>query len=80
MLFRSTDRDSSAWHRILREQNPVGIHAIDLDPGNGISRNYGVATIPRYVIIDRNGIILDPNAKRPSGNVADDLIRYNNMK
>jgi hypothetical protein len=39
---------------------------------SAISKQYAVVGIPRYLLIDKEGIIIDGNAKRP-GDMRDQL-------
>jgi hypothetical protein len=38
---------------------------------------YKIKTIPRYLLFDKNGIIIDDNAPRPSDNELKTLIKKN---
>ena len=73
-LCVSVDPDENAWRKIIKEKEMGGKHLIS--KGNfesEITKLYNVKGIPRYVIIDKEGIIVDSNAKRPSEEVKADL-------
>jgi thiol-disulfide isomerase/thioredoxin len=70
----SVDADENAWKKIIKEKEMAGIHLLSKGNFNSeIARLYNVKGIPRYVIIDKNGNIVDSNAKRPSSGVKKDL-------
>lgn len=64
-VYLSTDRDIAKWksHYITNGGDPNHWHVGN--SGQAVSMAYKVFTIPRYVIIDKNGRIVDPNAPRP---------------
>ncbi len=72
-LAVSIDANEDAWKKCLTDYSPAGIHVIAKGDGGAFSRNYGIMTIPRYYLIDRNGNIVDADAKRPSMGVETDL-------
>ena len=64
-VYISTDQNQAKWqgHYITNNGEPNMWHL-----GNSAyaaSSAYRITTIPRYVIIDKNGKIVDPNAPRP---------------
>lgn len=69
----SIDANEDAWKKCLTDLKPAGIHILSKDDGGAFANNYGLATIPRFFIIDRNGNIIDADAKRPSMGVDVDL-------
>ncbi|MEO8148841.1 MAG: TlpA disulfide reductase family protein [Bacteroidia bacterium] len=69
----SIDANEDAWKKCLADLTPAGLHLLAKGDGGAFSRNYGIMTIPRYYIIDRNGNIVDADAKRPSMGVETDL-------
>ncbi len=66
----SVDRNRNAWETMLNKQQLGGIqlHAGGWDPA--LRDNYLVNSIPRFILIDREGKIIDANAMRPSENIA----------
>ena len=76
-LFVSIDDDEMAWKRMIKEKNLTGIHLISAGEfDSDVAQQYNVRGIPHYVIIGKDGNILDINAKRPSGGVKEDLEKY----
>jgi thiol-disulfide isomerase/thioredoxin len=66
-LFISTDQDPEKWERSAR--------AFNLLENSFLARNYpkaklfqdnNVSSIPRYMLFDKNGRLIDDNARRPS--------------
>ena len=66
-LFVSIDQDPGKWERSARDFN--------LLENSFLARNYpkaklfqdnNVSTIPRYMLFDKNGRLIDDNARRPS--------------
>jgi thiol-disulfide isomerase/thioredoxin len=63
----SFDKDTLRWKKKIAEKNMSGLHL--LSPGGAESNvrvNYDVKSIPRFVIINKDGTIEDFDAKRPS--------------
>lgn len=63
----SLDGDTVRWKRKVTEKKLTGINLIS--PGGAASnvhKNYDIKTIPRFVIVNKEGIIEDYDAKRPS--------------
>lgn len=70
----SIDENLDAWKKAVKEKEIKGVHINSKGGSEAMFANlYQVNGIPRYYIIDRNGNIFDNNAKRPSGNVKEDL-------
>lgn len=73
-LCVSVDANEEPWKKIVKEKEMAGIHLIS--KGNfdsEICKLYNVRGIPRYVIIDKEGKIVQSDANRPSTNVKEDL-------
>jgi len=76
-LYISIDKNKQAWERGILQNQPEGeqLHS----PGNWKSdavKFFKISSIPRYMLIDKNGKIIDPNAKRPSDPaIFDDILR-----
>ncbi len=63
----SVDRDSVRWRTKVTEKQMTGIQLLSLGGvQSDIMKNYEITGIPRFIIIDKEGIIVDYNAKRPS--------------
>lgn len=67
-LFISVDQDRSKWENFIKKDAPDGVHVIEstTDIGNDIWQKYKIESIPRYIVIDPEGRIVDPVAPRPS--------------
>jgi thiol-disulfide isomerase/thioredoxin len=65
-LYVSIDHELDRWKKVVKRKRIEGVH-VNSYKGNesSILSKYGVASIPRYILIDKNGIIADPNAKAP---------------
>lgn len=59
----SVDRDKQAWIDMVTEDKP---NWMQLHDGVNLNDEYLVKYIPTFVLIDREGKILDPRAPRPS--------------
>jgi thiol-disulfide isomerase/thioredoxin len=66
-LYISIDQDTASWRKGMRDMKMVGEQFIS--PGNWNSKAckyFQINSIPRYMIMDKKGEIVDINAKRPS--------------
>ena len=73
-VYISIDKDYGAWRNTIQKFDLDGEHFISPpDKLNNAGTYFNVKGIPRYIIIDPYGKILDDNAKRPSD---DDIINY----
>ena len=59
----SVDRDKQAWIDMITEDKPGWLQLHD---GVNLNDEYLVKYIPTFVLIDRDGKILNPRAPRPS--------------
>lgn len=60
-------RDVDKWKKFIAEKNLGGIQLIsDKADESEFIKAFGVVTIPRFILIDPSGIIVDANATRPS--------------
>ncbi|MCZ8353672.1 MAG: TlpA disulfide reductase family protein [Cyclobacteriaceae bacterium] len=77
-LYVSVDESKTAWEKFLQtDEAPKGLHI--WQPKPTILEYYLIAGIPRYILIDENGIIKMVDAPRPSsGKVLFEII--NNSK
>jgi hypothetical protein len=66
-LYISIDADTASWRKAI---NDLGIEGtLWISPGNWKSKacNYfQIGSIPRYMIMNKQGVIVDMNAKRPA--------------
>ena len=66
-LYISIDDKIENWKKAIDDLKIDGEHGIS--PGgwsSEVCRKYGISSIPRYMIIGRDGKIIDENAPRPS--------------
>ncbi|HSZ26103.1 MAG TPA: TlpA disulfide reductase family protein [Cytophagaceae bacterium] len=63
----SFDQDTKKWQKVVRAKKMMGTQLISINgKESDVITSYNVKTIPRFIIIDKNGLILDADAKRPS--------------
>ena len=79
-MYISIDNDYSKWKKSLKQLNIEGDNFISPSKiNNSVSDFFQVSSIPRYIIIDKLGNIVDSNAKRPNDvSLHDDLIELLN--
>ncbi|MCX6224048.1 MAG: TlpA disulfide reductase family protein, partial [Bacteroidia bacterium] len=59
----SVDQDKKAWEKMVTEE---GFAWLQLHDGNKMNDKYVVRYIPSFILIDREGKIIDPRAPNPS--------------
>ncbi len=70
----SIDNSPEPWKKMVAEKELGGVHLFAPKAwGSSIVEDYMITGIPRFILIDRNGNIIDPNAARPSGDIGDQL-------
>ncbi len=66
-LYISSDQDATKWENMIKELQITGEHYLT---STKVHQEYNkllqVKYIPRYVLIDREGNIVNPSAPRPS--------------
>ncbi len=77
-LYISIDADKNAWMKGIKDMSITGANVIS--PGNWQSKAckyFQINSIPRYMIMNKKGEIVDANAKRPADpTVLDDLRKH----
>lgn len=58
--------DKDRWKATVRSNELQGIHLFVDDAENNFLSDYLVSGIPRFILIDENGLIIDSEALRPS--------------
>ncbi|CAD0001778.1 TlpA family protein disulfide reductase [Flavobacterium chungangense] len=62
-----TAKDHDKWKKFVTDKNLGGVQLFaDKDWGSDFVTSYGVNGIPRFILIDPNGNIINPDADRPS--------------
>ncbi|GAB3011340.1 TlpA family protein disulfide reductase [Spirosoma pulveris] len=66
-LYLSIDDSEEAWKKALNTLQLPGEHGLSKGGWNSRTVQYfGIRSIPRYLLIDKNGKVADQDAKRPS--------------
>jgi len=79
-IYISIDNDYEKWKKSIDALDIKGIHFISpSNLSNGAGTYFEAFSIPRYILIDKTGNILNKNAKRPSDQTLfDDLLELIN--
>lgn len=68
------------WKQFVKENNLDGIQLIsDIEREDGFVKSYRIEGIPRFILIDPEGIIISENAPRPSDPLFDELLSIINI-
>ena len=61
----SCDKDKAAWEKMVKEQ---GLGGVQLHNGGDreVMTAFGIRGIPRFILLDKEGKIVNPNMTRPS--------------
>jgi len=66
-LYVSFDRAADAWKNGIEKMDIKGVHYFPAgDANQAVSTKYGINGIPRYMLVDKNGKVINPDAPRPS--------------
>lgn len=66
-LYISIDDTEEKWKNAIEQNQIEGFHTNSPGGwGSSVTKHFGVNSIPRYMLIDKKGNVVDPNAKRPS--------------
>lgn len=66
-LYISIDNTETVWKKAIEELGIEGKHGLSKGGwGSEVTAKFGVSSIPRYLIFDKKGKVVDPNAPRPS--------------
>ncbi|MCF8258069.1 MAG: TlpA family protein disulfide reductase [Flavobacteriales bacterium] len=75
-LYISIDNTEEAWRKAIESLGIEGMHGFS--PGGWaapITSEFGITSIPRYLIFDKKGVLTHPNAPRPSDPALPALLR-----
>ena len=62
-----TDKDHEKWKTFVTEKDLGGIQLFaDKNWNSDFTKAFGINSIPRFILIDPNGVVVDADAKRPS--------------
>ncbi len=65
----SVDENKSDWENILKAEGIEGIQLFAAGWENPLCQHFKINGIPRFILLDRDGKIINSNADRPSGNI-----------
>ncbi len=66
-LYISIDNTELVWKKAISELGIEGKHGLSQGGwGSEVTAKFGVNSIPRYLIFDKKGNVVDPNAPRPN--------------
>lgn len=66
-LYISIDNTETVWKLAIEELGIEGKHGLSKGGwGSEVTSKFGVSSIPRYLIFDKKGKVVDQNAPRPS--------------
>lgn len=66
-LYISIDTDEKSWKNMVKKKDIQGVHLLSKGgEEEAILQKYNVPSIPKFVLIDKEGNIVDGNAKAPS--------------
>ena len=75
-LYISIDASEEGWKKAITDMGMEGVQVIS--PGNWnseVCKYYQIGSIPRYMIMDKSGKIVDFNAKRPNDPALGDQLK-----
>lgn len=73
-LFVSIDENADAWKKAMEHEKIEGVHLLAIEGFQSQAlKDYGIAGIPHYLLIDKQGNIISSNAARPSGGIEKEI-------
>ncbi|WP_375581308.1 TlpA disulfide reductase family protein [Marivirga tractuosa] len=70
----SVDSSPEPWQKMVKKKELGGIHLYAEGAWDAtIMQKYGISGIPRFILIDQEGKIVNANAARPSGTISEDI-------
>jgi len=64
----SIDKDSNKWVKLINESSISGLQLHSL-PDSDFVNFYGIGALPRYILIDKIGNVINPTEMRPSDSI-----------
>ena len=78
-LSISMDKNTKTWTKFVKKNKLKGIQIIAGNENKNISKHYGIKGIPQFMLLGKDGKIIEPNFVRPSNpNFSKILRRYIN--
>lgn len=76
-LTISIDENKDAWKKMVISKNMEGLQWIaEKAWRSDLNLYFMVNSIPRFILLDREGKIIDPNAERPSGDIRKTMDKF----
>lgn len=72
-LSISVDTDKDAWEEMVENNQLLGVH-LWADGWSGITNDYAIFGIPRFMLFDANSNVISTDSPRPSSNTINELI------
>lgn len=70
----SVDKDKAAWEKMVKEGGLTGVQ-LYLGLGSSFQEAYRVEGIPRFILLDKNGVIISNDMSRPSAKETAETLR-----
>ena len=64
-LGLSVDKDKAAWEKMVSEGGMTGVQ-LYLGTGSSFQEAYRIESIPRFILLDKDGMIVSNDMSRPS--------------
>jgi thiol-disulfide isomerase/thioredoxin len=65
----SVDENKTDWENIMKSESLTGIQLFAAGWENTLCESFKITGIPRFILIDKQGKIINSNADRPSGDI-----------
>ena len=76
-LTVSIDDSEEPWRKMVKSKNMVGLQWFTQNAWNSdFTQHFMVNSIPRFLLLDEEGKIIDPFAERPSGKIRGTLEKH----
>ncbi len=70
----SIDENEEAWQKMIEKHKIGGVNLISKGIASPMAQQYGIKALPRYMLIDKKGIIVNNDFKKPDDeSIKDDL-------
>jgi thiol-disulfide isomerase/thioredoxin len=78
-LSISVDESKEAWEKMVKEKELSDYQLFGGGWASDITKNYLVQSIPRFILIDKQGKIVSANTERPSGKIREVLKKLSDL-